>query len=151
MKRRDRYGHCSARAPGTPSDADLEPVRADVLVPLGTAGSAAAEHGVARDAAADPPRVDARRRRAATVPAPLVAEPHRIRRVTLVQVRHLAGEELDIGAAHADALDVDDDLSWTRDRAGDLLHPPCPGPVTTKALMVCAHAVIVSLSQVGCT
>jgi hypothetical protein len=31
-------------------------------------------------------------------------------RVTLLKVRHLAGEELDVGAAHPDAFDVDDHL-----------------------------------------
>ena len=43
--------------------------------------------------------------------APLVTGPHREARVALVQVGHLPGEELDVGAAYADPLDRDDRLA----------------------------------------
>ena len=56
----------------------------------------------------------------ATTPDPLVAQPHRIRGVTLVQVGHLAGEELDVGTADPDPVDVDHHLPGVR--------PARPGP-----------------------
>ena len=49
---------------------------------------------------------------------PLVAEAHRVRRVALVEVGHLAGEELDVGAADADPFDVDDRLARRRRPGG---------------------------------
>ena len=54
--------------------------------------------------------------------APLVPEPHRVGGVAVVQVRHLAREELHVGPAHADASDVDDDLAGPAERRLDLLH-----------------------------
>ena len=61
---------------------------------------AVAEHGVAHDPAADPGRVDARAH-GGDGPGPLVAQPQREGGVAGVQVGHLAGEELDVGAADA--------------------------------------------------
>ncbi len=54
--------------------------------------------------------------------APLVAEAHRVARVTLIEIGHLTGEELDVGAAHADTGDVDDDLAGTGCGCRDVLH-----------------------------
>ena len=89
--RRPRRAARAARSPGRPAarpgrpgqsapDADLEPVRADVLPP-GPAPAAvpAAQHGVARDPPAEPGRVDAGADRGHRA-APLVAEPHRVTR-----------------------------------------------------------------------
>ncbi len=42
--------------------------------------------------------------------------------VALFEVGHVAGEELDVGAADADAFDVHDDLSRDRDRLRDIFH-----------------------------
>ena len=53
---------------------------------------------------------------------PLVAQPHRVAGVALVQVGHLAGEELDVGAADADPLDVHHHLAGRSDRRCDVLH-----------------------------
>src|SRR6202035_1706592 len=80
---------------------------------------AAAQHGVAGGAPAHPARVDVVAD-AADGSAPLVAEPDRVRGVALMQVSHLTGEELDIGAAHADPLDVDDHLPPRRYRLADV-------------------------------
>jgi hypothetical protein len=44
-----------------------------------------------------------------------VPDPHRVGGVARVQVRHLAGEELDVGAAHARPQDVDHDLAGSGD------------------------------------
>ena len=77
------------------------------------AAPAAAEHGVAGDPPADPGLVDAVAD-GGDGPAPLVPEPHRVFGVALVQVGHLAGEELHVGAAHTDPLDVDHDLARRR-------------------------------------
>ena len=38
-----------------------------------------------------------------------------------MQVGHLAGEELDVGSADTDSLDVDDDLAGAGDRWPDVL------------------------------
>ena len=45
-----------------------------------------------------------------------------------MEIGHLAREELDVGAADAGSLDVDDDLAGRRHRASDLLDPGRPGP-----------------------
>ena len=55
--------------------------------------------------------------------APLVPEAHRVVGVSLVQVGHLAGPELHVGAAHTDSVDVDDDLALAGDRIGNVLRP----------------------------
>ena len=71
---------------------------------------------------------------------PLVAEPHRVRRVPLLQVGHLAGEELDVGAADADPFDVDDDLAGGRHRGRHLLHPALARRIlNVRAHASCAH------------
>ena len=104
------------------ADPDLVAVRAHVLAAAAAQPAvSAAEHRVAGDPSSEPARVDAVADRAHDA-HPLVAEPQREVRVTLVQVGHLAGEELDVGAADADAMDVDDDLPGPRDRRLDLEH-----------------------------
>ena len=40
---------------------------------------------------------------------PFVTEAHRETRVTVVQVGHVAPEEIDVGATHANPLDINDD------------------------------------------
>ena len=55
--------------------------------------------------------------------APLVPEPQRVAGVSLVQVGHLAGEELDVGAAHARRGATSTTTSpGFGDRSGDVLH-----------------------------
>jgi hypothetical protein len=71
--------------------------------------AAGADHGVAHDAAADLGRGNVGAD-GGYLSAPLVPEAS-VSSVSLVQVGHLAGEELHIGAAHTDALDVDDHLA----------------------------------------
>ena len=51
-----------------------------------------------------------------------MADPHREVRVPLMEVGHLAGVELDIGAADTGPLHVDDDLARCCGRRVDLLH-----------------------------
>jgi hypothetical protein len=103
------------------ADADLLPLLAHMLVPAPAApADPVAEHRVAHDAAPDPGRVDAVAH-GGDGARPLVAQPHREARVPLVQVGHLAGEELHIGAAHPDPLDVDDHLPRSRLRGRYLL------------------------------
>jgi hypothetical protein len=70
---------------------------------------------------------------------------YRVGRVPLVKVGHIPGEELHMGAADADSLDVDDDLAGCRHRGRRLLHLALPGPVRTYARMVrLVIAVIIS-------
>ena len=48
-----------------------------------------------------------------------MAQSHRIAGVALMQVGHLAGEHLDVGAADAGPLDVDHHLARLGDRCGN--------------------------------
>ena len=120
------------------ADADLEAVRADVLTPVGQRGQLPQPSIVSpvtrRPSHAASPSLDPAPS-ATTEPAPLVAEPHRVGRMPLVQVGHLAGEELDVGAAHAHALDFHDHLSRPGDGRRDLLdrHATERSPRTTYA------------------
>ena len=67
-------------------------------------------------------------------------EAHRVRRVPLVKVGHLAGEELHVGAAETDPLHVDDDLAGSRHRGRHLLHLALPRPgQDVRAHGACAH------------
>ena len=59
--------------------------------------------------------------------APLVSEPHRELGLAVVQVGHLAGEELDVGATDADPVDVDHDLARGGRRRRDVLRPRLSG------------------------
>ncbi len=93
-----------------------------------------AEHGVPGDAAAEPGGVDA----VADLgdrPHPFVTDPHRVGRDAIMEVLHLAGEELHIGAADPGAVNVDDHIAGGGDRALHLPHLRVPGPVTTSALI----------------
>ena len=139
MQRADRHGQLLGQRTRTAAaDPDLLPVLADVLVtPPAPAAHAVAEHGVAHHPAADPRRVDAVAD-AGDRARPLVPEAHRVGRVPLVQVGHLAGEELHVGAADADPLDVDDDLAGLAAGAGTSC-TALPGPVRTNARIVRAH------------
>ena len=87
---------------------------------------AATEHRVADDPPADPRPIDATAR-CGDGSAPFVPEPHRIGGVPVVQVGHLAGEELHIGATHAHAGDVHHDLAGLRGRSLHVLHRAFPG------------------------
>ena len=93
------------------ADADLVTIRAQVLTPArAPPAGPAAQHRVAGHAASHPRRVHPvpdRRDRA----CPLVADPDGIRGLVRVQVGHLAGVELDVRAADARPLDVDDHLA----------------------------------------
>jgi hypothetical protein len=51
-----------------------------------------------------------------------VTEAYRIARLTLIEIGHLTSEELDVGAAHADTDDLDDDLAGTGLRRRHVLH-----------------------------
>jgi hypothetical protein len=84
-----------------------------------TLAPAAAQHGVAGDPAAEPRPVGVVAHRG-DGPAPFVARAHRVPGVALSQVGHLAGEELDVGAAHAGPLDVDHGLAGRGHRVRDI-------------------------------
>jgi hypothetical protein len=91
-----------------------------------TPGSAAIalsapEHGVAGHATSQPGRIDAGAD-GGDHAAPLVPETQRIACVALVQVGHLTGPELDVGAAKAGSMYVDDDLSVPRDGVWNFTH-----------------------------
>jgi len=81
----------------------------------------AAEHRVARHSASYPRRIHALSGRGDDA-RPLVAATDRVFSLTRVQVGHLAGVELDVGAADAHPLDVDDAFVRPGFRAGDLAH-----------------------------
>ena len=103
-------------------DADLLPEFAHVLVAAPAATTPPApEHRVAGHAAADPGGIHSRAH-ARDRAHPLMADPHREVRVPLMQVRHLAGVELHVGAADPRPLDVDDDVARLGHRRVDLLH-----------------------------
>jgi hypothetical protein len=110
------------RARPAGADADLGAERAHPLVP-GPAppARAAAQHGVARHAAAEPVwgHALADRRHGAR---PLVTDAHRVLGESLAQVLHLAREELDVGAAHPRARDVDDHLARRGGGRLDIVH-----------------------------
>ena len=148
VQRRGRYGQLLGQRAGTaPADANLLPVLTDVLVaPSAAATGAVAEHGVAHDPATDPCRVHAVTD-AGTVPAHSC--PRRIGyAASPVKVGHLAGEELHVGAADADALHLDDDLARGRDRGRHLLHLAASGAVRTYARIVRAvTAAIISFAR----
>ena len=143
MERGDRHCHLlGERAGEATSNADLVSVLADVLQALEAAPAvAAAEHGVASRAAAQPGRVDliADGRDGSR---PLVSEPHRIFGVALMQVGHLTGEELNVGAAHTDAFDVDDDLSGRGFRVLDVLDLAAVGTCDDERPHACTVCVI---------
>ena len=122
-QRRDRHRHLLRQGAGPAApDTDLEAFLADVLPPgAAAATAAAAEHGVAGDPLACPRRIHpGPDRRHGT--APLVTEPNRVRRVALMQVRHVAGEKLDVGPAHPGAFNVHHDLAGRGDGRLDLGH-----------------------------
>ncbi|CAM5539429.1 hypothetical protein SVIOM74S_10140 [Streptomyces violarus] len=122
MQRGCRYGELlRQRAGHTPADADLPPLLAHMLTPAqAAAAGAAAEHGVAHDTAAEPGGIDTVSDRRHP-PGPLVARPHRVGGVALVEIGHRAGEELRVRAAHTDSLDIDDDLTGAGHRRRKLL------------------------------
>jgi hypothetical protein len=55
-------------------------------------------------------------------------DPHGVLRLTGMQVAHLTGEELHVGAANAGALDVDNDLTGTWHGRRDVLDIGLPWP-----------------------
>jgi hypothetical protein len=127
MQGRDRHGQLLGQGPGpATADADLGPEVAHVL-PTGPAAraAAAAEHGVPGGPAPEQTRVDAPSD-GGDGAAPLVPEPERKARVAGVQVLHLSAEELHVGAAHPDPVDVDDDLPGARGGRSHLAHRPLP-------------------------
>ena len=126
-RRRDRevFGQ---RASATAADPHLGAAFAHVLhASSAAAAGAVTEHGVAHHASAEPCRVHTVADRFDD-PTPFVAEAHRIVRVALVQVGHVAGEELRIGAADADTLHRGQYLAVSRRRGGDVLHATLAWP-----------------------
>ena len=108
---------CSASAPGRPPRMPTScAVVADVLAPAHGSGGSAPQPSIVSPVTRRPiqRRVDAVADGATTVPHHSCPRRIGYARVPVVQVRHLAGEELDVGAAHADPLDVDDDLARRR-------------------------------------
>src|SRR4051794_32047080 len=88
---------------------------ADVLAAAqASATRPVAEHRVAHDPATDPGTVGVSAHRGHGA-APFVAQPDREVRVSLMEVRHLSGEELDVGAADPDAVHRDYGLAGRRD------------------------------------
>ena len=130
VERRRRHRQLlGQRARPAVADPDLEPVRAQVLAPRPAPVAApAAEHRVAGHATPEPGGVDAGTDGGHGA-APLVPDPERVGRLARVQVGHLAAEQLDVRAAHADPRDVDDDLARRRrpvDRPRGRARAPVP-------------------------
>ena len=94
--------------------------------------AAAAEHGVAGDPLARPGRIHPGADRGDGT-APFVTEPYRVRRVALMQVRHVAGEKLDVGTAHPGAFDVHHDLAGAATGGSTSATVNWRGPVSTNA------------------
>ena len=114
------------------ADAHLSTCFTHVLMArAATSAGPATEHRVAGHPSADPVALDAvadRRDRA----HPFVTEAHRETRVTVVQVGHVAPEEIDVGATHANPLDINDDRP-PRQRGMSSRTSTAKGAVTTKA------------------
>src|SRR5690606_1648235 len=112
LQRRHRHGEpLGERARASASDPDLGARLAHVLSAVPTASALrASEHGVARDARAQPGRLYAVADRRDDA-APLVADAHGKRRMPAVEVAHLAREELNVRAADTGAHDIDDGLT----------------------------------------
>jgi hypothetical protein len=108
----DRHGQLFGQRAGEPApDPDFDAELTDVLVaPPAATTDPAAQHGVAGDPAPDPavvhPVTDLDDHA-----APLVTEPDRELGMAVAQIRHLAGEELHVGATDTDPLDVDHHLA----------------------------------------
>jgi hypothetical protein len=103
-------------------DPDFIAVVAHVLMPpLAPAAAAIAHHHVAHDAATDPRGVHALADGCHHA-RPLMTEAHRIGRMPRVEIGHLAGEELNIGAADSNPFDMDDDLARAGRRCRHILH-----------------------------
>jgi hypothetical protein len=118
---RDRQLIGERSGPAT-ADADLRPVLAEVLAAAQAAVTAPTpEHRVARRSAADPALVHALAH-GRDGPPPLVSQAHGVASVALVEVCHVAREELDVRAAQPDAFDVHHDLTRQGDRRWDVLH-----------------------------
>ncbi len=118
----------SERAGPAIANADLIPVGADVLPAAEAPGAvAAAEHGVAGDPAPDPGLVDPITN-GGDGSGPFMPNPDGVLRLTGFQVRHLAGEELDVGAADAGPFHVDDDPAGPRLGRGDVPDLGLAGP-----------------------
>src|SRR3954447_5595210 len=129
MQRPGGDGELLGERPGpTAADADLLAVLAHVLPPPAAApADLVAEHRVAHDPLAEPGGIDAVADRGDPA-APLVPRPQGIGGVARLQVGQLPGEQLDVRAAHADPLDVDDHLPGDCHRNGHLLHRTLPRP-----------------------
>jgi hypothetical protein len=135
-------------------DADLVPVGAQVLAPAEAAlAPPAAEHRVPGDPAAQPRTVHIGPDRADHA-GPLVPDADRVGRLTGVQVGHLAGEELRVGAAHPAPLDVDDDLARPGDRRRHVAYLGTPGtgddegthPATPEFIVLVTSRMTILLS-----
>src|SRR4029079_12352897 len=89
-------------------DPHLEAIRAEMLASRAAAfAPAAPQHGVAGHPPPEPRRVDALADRGDRA-GPFVPDPDRIGGLTGGEVGHLAREELDVGPADPDALDLYD-------------------------------------------
>ena len=132
--RRHGYGQPLRQGPRPAvADADLVPVGAQMLAPaLAPPAVPASEHGVAGDAPAQPGGVDARPG-AGHRAAPLVPDPHRVRGLPAVQVRHVPRVELRVGADTPGPFDGHDHLARPGDRLRHLLDPGRVGPGATNA------------------
>ena len=138
VQRADRNGELLGEGAGpSAADADLLPVlRTRAGGPAGSAGRCRRPAWCRPSPGGRPTRVDARRPPRPPC-RPLVAEPHRVGGVALVQIGHLAGEELHVGAAHADPLHVDDGLArMPAIGRGTSCTSYLPGAVRTNARMV---------------
>ena len=104
------------------ADPDFIAVVAHVLMPsLTPAAGAIAHHHIAHHAAADPRSVDPVAN-GGDGARPLMTEAHWIGRMPGVEIGHLAGEELDVGAADSHPFDVDDDLASAGHRCRHVMY-----------------------------
>jgi hypothetical protein len=85
-----------------------------------------AEHGVTGGATTDQSFID-RIPDGGDGAAPFMAEADGIGLEALLQILHLTGEELDIGAADADPLDIDHDLARSGNGRFDVDDGPLKG------------------------
>lgn len=117
------------------SNSDLVSRRAEVVTTASaTVTASTAQHRVACDSLAHPGRVDAFSH--CSDPArPFVSDPQRVVGLALVQIGHLPGVELGIGAADANPFDVDYYLAGIGSWRLNLIYPSVPRSIDHE----CAH------------
>jgi hypothetical protein len=105
-----------------PANSKFVPIRTDVLTPvLAKCAAATAEHRVSGNPLAQPLAVSLGTDFNDSAD-PLMSKTNGERGEALLDVRHLAGIQLDIGATNADSFNFNDELPRSGNRVSKLVH-----------------------------